>query len=119
MSRHRIGREGVKTSHGLLLVEGGLTWSDEPVPLLIVEESAGPGHSGARLIGTVTDVRREAEGWITADLSDPRSGYAPEMDCRGPLFDEVEVDGVRVVRRMTLMAVTLGKLPVWEGLWLP
>lgn len=114
--RYRIAREGVTTWDGRMLGHGSLEWEDGPLPLMMMPEGeeVRDGHDGSLLLGTVTDVRREETGWVTAVLSEVRPGLAPEIDC-SDIQDEYDGE-VPVIRHARLRGVTLGRHPAWHGL---
>lgn len=114
--RYRIAREGVTTWDGRMLGHGSLEWEDEPLPLMMMPEGekVQDGHDGSLLLGTVTAVRREEAGWLTAVLSEVRPGLAPEIDC-SDIQEEHDGD-VPVIRHARLRGVTLGRHPAWHGL---
>lgn len=78
--RARLYREDHDTNDGRRLIQ--TTWADEPLPLLRMPPVSDPahGHSGAQIIGKVTDIQREDEGWITARLRAVTLGTRPCWD---------------------------------------
>lgn len=64
-----IGVEGIETGDGRIINKDALKWADLPIPLRYVEMDTG-AHSGAQVVGNITDVLREGEkikAWGTFD----------------------------------------------------
>ncbi|HVQ18895.1 MAG TPA: hypothetical protein VMT27_07655 [Actinomycetes bacterium] len=104
--RVRLYREGHDTDDGRRIEQ--TQWSDGPIPALFE----------ARVIGTVTEIQREDEGWVTGELTTEENvaGLAAEAD-----FDNVEIDmtgEVSVITNARLRAVTLGRRPTWREMWI-
>lgn len=96
------------------------TWT-EPVPLMLSAE--GEGHDGSTIIGALTGIHRDGNrvvGRPSISLA-PYKGLACEPDFASiprltDLPDRDELPEVMVAVGPRLMAVTLGKRPVWDGL---
>lgn len=56
--------EGKETVKGQLITPGALTWSDDPIPISVGSDWSKPP------IGYATDLRREDDGTITAEVPD-------------------------------------------------
>lgn len=104
--RVRLYREGVDTSDRRRLEH--TTWPE--------------GHRPARLdtgelIGTVSELRREADGWVTGNLIvrvDP-TGYA----CQAEFVSNGQFTYLRdttIITGAKFQAVVLGHRPVWDGM---
>lgn len=116
--RRRLYREGVATNDGRILEN--TTWSDEPLPLplMLITDPGSPGPERfPRLIGMVTEVRREEDGWVTGELTTQENldGLACQAE-----FDQVEVVNQNAdiikVSAARLRAVTMGQHPCWDDM---
>lgn len=114
MTRRTIGLEGTPTEDGRLIQHGALTWADEPLPIRIVPPDSS-GHEGAHLIGKLTDIRREPDGAITADVGTTEypPGWGPGFDLDSVDYDIV--DDVMVIKSARLRAVTITENPCWPN----
>lgn len=107
-----LAREGVPTGDGRLIAQGALELPTEPIPLLVA--LGGQGHSGSRILGAVSEVRREEDSTITGEVSFPIRGMACEID-----VDDMDADhgeNLLTISYGRLRAVTLGLRPCWDGL---
>lgn len=98
MVRHTIAVEGVPKPDGRVMQEGALYWNKDVFPIV--------GTSSEFPIGEATDIRREADGKITAELS-----IDLEKDCQAFVFmDQVcfENEPDRLV--VTDLVITNGRL---------
>lgn len=114
MRRVTVAYEGRATGDGRFIQAGALTWERQPVPLMVMPPESDPGHEGARLIGTVRNFEREADGRITADIEPVIPGLAPEID-----LDHMQVEIVDEVMQVTsgrIASVVLGNRPCWDGM---
>lgn len=109
--RRRILPEGIESVDARLLEPHAVVLPVDPIPLMRTPEDSRDGHAGAVLVGTVTEVRREEDGWITGVTSvELEDGEALEADCGASILDP-EWPG-RVLST-TLAAVTIGRTPCW------
>jgi hypothetical protein len=118
--RYTIAYEGIETSDGRSLAPGKLELPTEPIPVTILPDgSESPeiraGHVGSKIYGRASDIRREDDGRITAELDrEPPDWASPEIE-----IDMAEFDGEPgkvVVTSGRLRAVTLGEHPAWPAL---
>lgn len=64
--RHTIGYEGRDMGFGHILLPGALKWDDShPYPVLEKSDYTSP------IVGTASDIRREEDGRITAEIDFP------------------------------------------------
>lgn len=61
--RYRFAREGIDTIIGNHLEPGSLTWSEVGLPV-----SGYADWDASSIIGMASDVRREDDGWLTAEV---------------------------------------------------
>lgn len=113
MTRRVLLRPGVPTTDKRLLAPEGVTWREEPLPVM-----AKAGDQATIVIGRVDSIRREPNGDITGDITLilPDTLF-PEADMDNVFFDKDnshDDDGNLVIREARLTAVTLGTGPVWE-----
>lgn len=118
--RIRLALEGTATNDGRLLQPDSLEWGDKQLPVRSGRHIGGRNpRTEYRLVGTVQDVRRERDGWVTGDLwtagdFDPR-GVAAQVDLdlleEGPSTPELQV-----FKQARLRGVTLGTSPCWDGM---
>jgi hypothetical protein len=101
--RIRLLREMYTTDDGRTLVD--TVWT-EPIPATLQ----------GKIIGTVDQIRREGEGWVTGVVHTDRDvvGLASEVSVDKAQMEE-DGDQVLVVGAR-LREVALGLKPVWEGM---
>lgn len=69
--RYRFAREGIDTIIGNHLEPGALTWSEVGLPV-----SWNANWYSNNLIGMASDIRREDDGWLTAEVKWNTKGEA-------------------------------------------
>lgn len=119
--RVKIGREGMETSDGRYIDVGTLEPRAEKIPALMLSDGQGVGNEGGFLIGYVTDIERDTDGWLwgvvalAEDDDDSRLvGKAAQMDLDHTSFENEE-SRLRITKgRIT--AVYFGDRPCWEGM---
>lgn len=117
--RIRVFREARPTHDDRLVLPGAITWAGNPVPAMALPEKVtkADGKYGSWLVGTVTDLRREDEGWITGELR--VSGFDPKGKVAQAALETVEyerTDDYLAVRKARLAGVVLGDSPCWDDM---
>lgn len=106
--------EGPPSNDGRQITPGAVIMPDSVIPLMLMPNEETEGHDGARIVGSVSDVRRESDGWITGRVHtwhEWRHGDALEADCDDG--NSVMVGDLMLFSRLRLRAVTIGRHPCW------
>ena len=112
--RRRIIPEGVESVDARLLKPHAVVLPVDAIPLMRTPEDARDGHDGAVLVGTVTEVRREEDGWITGVTSvELEDGEALEADCGVMIAAQECTEDLMVIASTNLVGVTIGRRPCW------
>lgn len=109
MSRHVIAKENVETVDGRLVRD--FVWdSDDYLPLMVQTTAS------TLVVGRAANLKREGD-LITAELIPAVLGLGPQIDTDNLEFDETaSTDGLMVVKRARIRAVTMGPRPAWPDL---
>lgn len=102
--RMRVLREGTPTEDGRVITSNGTYW-DEDVPLYSLH---------GMLVGRLTNLRREREGWITGEVQGVKisKGWALQAEIRAPLGTKMDDAGIAG----KLVGAVIGDNPVWPGM---
>lgn len=103
--RVRVFREGVPSAEAKprTIMPRGVTWR-EPIPVLDSREN---------LVGMLTNIRREADGWVTAESSVTLGtgvGLMPMVVAHGRMTFDLDAIAGRLV------SARVGTNPVWPGM---
>ena len=112
--RRRIIPEGIESVDARLLKPHAVVLPVDPIPLMRTPEDSRDGHDGAVLVGTVTEVRREEDGWITGVTSGGargRGGVGGRL--RGQIAAQECTEDLMVIASTNLVGVTIGRRPCW------
>lgn len=117
-NRERVLREGVIIGERLISV-GVIVWEDDVIPLLMFE----PGEFRSRIVGSVTELEREPDGWITGEVTmfEDEGEFDPERQYLAAQLSSVygrsEDDGVTTITTGRLLMVYAHPIPVpkWKA----
>lgn len=115
-----VAREGVPTidDDGRFIEPGSLTWREAvPVTVLLAVDE---GYSQSQAIGIASEFQREDDGTITAELSHPVVGLAPQieidnLECQLDRSLDRSLDQTHITAGR-ICAVMLGSHPCWNDL---
>lgn len=117
MTRMRIAREGANTKDGRLIASGALEWRE---PVAVTGPPSGHSYGDREIIGRATDIRREVDGFITAEIDCAPHGLYPQISVieAGPIENGLlrTADDRIVLLKGELREVHFGDNPVWDDL---
>lgn len=109
--RHIIGVEGRQVLPNQFVELGACVWPDEAIPVETYLE-----QWVARLVGRATDIRREDDGTLTAEIDvEIPKGLAATLYCDGLSYDKERYNetGIMIITSCRIRSVFLSSGVPW------
>lgn len=117
--RYKFAREGIVSPIGYLFEKGSIKWTSEPIPVVITAAVS------SSLIGKALDIRRDDDGWLSADIewsssdetlieSINRENFLTIFGNKLEMVDDPNIPSVKRIKTITLRELFLtDDLDVW------